>query len=515
MNSNVRIPSEAVHHSSGDIDLGELMMRVWAARSRVVTALLMVFALYCSYIAVSYFTSAKTVRYSAVFDLNFEGLSMGTFPNGSLFLMSDIINPAVLNRVYLENQLEEQGLKLDDFRRGVNIQPYAPDYALIRSKYEARLNDKKLSTAEIADLQVNMTTELKAARSSNVSISLQLLEKHSLPEVVANKVLLDIAQVWANRAINEQGVLKPSIPVYSERIFNKERFENLDYLLGIDLLLNSIKLVRGNIQTLKDEPNASTLIDDESGFTLADLDKAIDDVAQYDIRQIIDPIKELGISRNPQVVELYYSRRLGDLQQEEAMWQLRAQAIRNALGSYSKDANNVSTNNTASGAQNNMAPQLGDAFLDRLLEVSRQGSDLEFRQKLTQDVLDYEYKAIDIQQQVADIQRILGTFGGEETQANELRDSYVKVVKEQLPIVLDNLREYTRVMVRMYEKQGKQVAGNISQLIDPQGGSFDVAKVGLVSSRDLKIFAALMILTIFTSLFYSLLMDSIRQRKRS
>ncbi|MNG40019.1 hypothetical protein D3C84_1284220 [compost metagenome] len=70
-------------------------------------------------------------------------------------------------------------------------------------------------------------------------------------------------------------------------------------------------------------------------------------------------------------------------------------------------------------------------------------------------------------------------------------------------------------MVRMYEKQGKQAAGNISQLIDPQGGSFTVAKVGLVSSRDLKIFAALLVLTIFSSLFYSLLMDMVRQRKRN
>src|SRR5690606_22757690 len=97
----------------------------------------------------------------------------------------------------------------------------------------------------------------------------------------------------------------------------------------------------------------------------------------------------------------------------------------------------------------------------------------------------------------------------------ELRGAYIKVVNEQLPVVLDNLREYTRIMVRMYEKQGKQAAGNISQLIDPQGGSFDVAKVGLVSSRDLKIFAVLLIMTIFFSLFYSLLVDSVRQRKHN
>lgn len=498
---------------SAEFDLGELLLRIWAARVRVLTALLVVAALYGCYVAVSYFTHARTVRYSAVFDLNFDGLGKGTFPNGSPFLMSDITSPSVLNRVYRQNHLEQQGLALDDFRRGINIQPYAPDYALIRSKYESRLADRKLTAAEIADLQEDMATELKAARSGNVSISLHLLERQRLPDDVAGKVLLDIANVWADRAINEQGVLKPSIPVYSERIFNKERFENLDYLLGMDLVLNSIKLVRSNIETLKQEPNATTLVDDASGFTLADLDKAIEDVAKYDIRQIIDPIKELGISRNPKVVKLYYSRRLGDLQQEEQLWRARAQAIRDVLGGYSQETSGTPANPLTSGAQNNMVPQLGDAFLDRLLEVSRQGSDLEFRQKLTQEVLDHEYKAIDIQQELGEIRRILETLSGEERQSNELRDVYIKVVTEQLPVVLDSLREYTRIMVRMYDKQGKQAAGNISQLIEPQGGTFEVATSSPFSSRDLTVLVALLVLTAFASLFYSLLVDLLGRRQ--
>lgn len=496
-----------------EIDLGHLVLSVWAARGRVSLALLVVFALFCCYVAVSYLTSAKTVRYSAVFDLNFEGLSKGSFPNGSPFAMSDITSAGVLNRVYRQNQLEAQGLKLDDFRRGVNIQPYAPDIALIRSKYEGRLADKKLSAVEIADLQKEMAAELDAARSGSVSISLQLPESSNLDEGAANKVLLDIAQVWGDRAINEQGVLKPSMPVYSERIFNKERFENLDYLLGMELVLNSIKLVRGNIETLKEEPNASTLVDDETGLTLADLDKAIEDVAQYDIRQIVDPIKELGISRNPKVVKLYYTRRLAELKQEKVLWLQRAQAIRGALGGYGQESTGAAGNAATVAVPSSTAPQMGDAFLDRLLEVSRQGSDLEFRQKLTQEVLDHEYKAIDIEQEIADIQRTLDTLSGEEKQASELREVYIKVVTEQLPGVLDSLREYTRVMVRMYEKQGRQASGNVSQLIDPQGGSFSVSKAGVISSQQLKILAVLLVLTVFASVLCSLLMDMIRQRK--
>src|SRR3989338_9187334 len=511
MQDYVKVPAP---RENDEIDLGQLMLSIWAARGRVIAALLVVFALFCCYVEGTYFTSAKIVRYSAVFDLNFEGLSKGSFPNGSPFAMSDITSPSVLNRVYRQNQLEAQGLKLDDFRRGVNIQPYAPDYALIRSKYEGRLADKKLTAAEIADLQKEMAAELKAARSGSVRISLQLPESTSLADGAANKLLLDIAQVWGLRAINELGVLKPNMPVYSERIFNKERFENLDYLLGMELVLNSIKLVRANIETLKKEPNASTLVDDESGLTLADLDKAIQDVAQYDIRQIIDPIKELGISRNPKVVKLYYSRRLAELKQEKILWLERAQAIRGALGGYAQESQGGAENNAAVATSSSTAPQMGDAFLDRLLEVSRQGSDLEFRQKLTQEVLDHEYKAIDIEQELADIQRTLETLSGEEKQATELREVYIKVVTDELPAVLENLREYTRVMVRMYEKQGKHAAGNVSQLIDPQGGSFEVNKPSLVGSWALKVLIVLLVLTMFSSLVCSLLMDMIRQRRQ-
>lgn len=502
MSSNPQIPNQFTQRDSDEIDLGDLMLRIWATRVYVVKAVLVVLALFACYIGVSYLLSEKTVRYSQVFDLTFEGLRKGEFPNGSPFMISDITSPTVLSRVYRQNNLEAHGLKIDDFRRSVTIQPYAPDYALIRSKYEARLADKKLTPTDIANLQQQMASELEAAQSGSMIITLILPEQRSLTADVVQKILLDIPSAWAERAINEQGVLKPNVPVYSERIFDQKRFENLDYLLGMDLILNSIELVRENIVSLKEQPNASTLIDDDSGFTLVDLDKAIQDVADYDIRQIIDPIKELGISRNPEVVKLYYTRRLADLQQEQKHWKDRAQAIRAVLTAYASDKGTTSSG--VNSIQNNMVPQLGDAFLDRLLEVSRQGSDLEFRQKLTQEVLNYENQSIDLDQQITDINRILATMNNGQSTDQKLRDVYVKIVEEQLPAVLGNLREYTRVMGRMYEKQGKQSSGNISQLVGPQGGAFTVTTVSLIGSRDVKVLIVLLVLSVFVGLLFGL-----------
>lgn len=511
MSSNPQTPNPSIQRDSDEVDLGDLMLRIWATRVYVVKAVLTVLALFTLYIGVSYLFSEKTVRYSQVFDLAFEGLRKGEFPNGSAFMLSDITSATVLNRVYRQNNLEAHGLKIDDFRRGVTIQPYAPDYALIRSKYEARLTDKKLTPTDIAELQKQMANELEAAQSGSLIITLILPEQRSLTSDLAQKILLDIPSSWADRAINEQGVLKPNVPVYSERIFDQKRFENLDYLLGMDLILNSIKLVRSNISSLREQPNASTLVDDESGFTLVDLDKAIQDVADYDIRQIIDPIKELGISRNPEVVKLYYTRRLADLQQEQKLWKDRAQAIRAVLAAYASDKG--STTSGVNSTQNNMVPQLGDAFLDRLLEVSRQGSDLEFRQKLTQEVLNYENQSIDLDQQITDINRILATMNNGQSTDQILHNVYVKAVEEQLPAVLDNLREYTRVMGRMYEKQGKQSAGNISQLVEAQGGAFSFAAASLLGARDVKITIASVFLAVLLGVLYGLIMIYFRNIK--
>ncbi|WP_374287284.1 hypothetical protein [Pseudomonas fluvialis] len=512
MSSNPQTPNPSIQRDSDEIDLGDLMLRIWATRVYVAKAVLVVLALFVLYIGVSYLLSEKTVRYSQVFDLTFEGLRKGEFPNGSPFMISDITSPTVLNRVYRQNNLEAHDLKIDDFRRSVTIQPYAPDYALIRSKYEERLADKKLTPTDIAELQKQMANELAAAQSGSVIITLVLPEQRSLSKDLAQKILLDIPSSWADRAINEQGVLKPNVPVYSERIFNKERFENLDYLLGMDLILNSIKLVRSNIASLKEQPNASTLVDDESGFTLVDLDKAIQDVADYDIRQIIDPIKELGIARNPQVVKLYYTRRLADLQQEQKLWKDRAEVIRRVLAGYSSDKGSSPT--AVSSNQNNMVPQLGDAFLDRLLEVSRQGSDLEFRQKLTQEVLKYENQSIDLEQQIAEIKRVLATLNNGQNADQKLRDVYVKVVQEQLPSVLDSLSEYTRVMGRMYEKQGKQNAGNISQLVEAQGGSFRFYTNPIFESKDITLLIILMALVSVATVFLVMVASMIRLRNK-
>ncbi len=511
MSQNQLPPSNREYYANDEIDLGELIANIWNTKWRVIIALVVVAALYIAFMAAQFLTSAQTTRYSQVFDLTFEGLSDGQFPDGSPFVMSDIIGPSVVNRVYRDNQLSEYGLTLDDFRRALSIEPYSPEYFLIRARYQQRLNNDDLSASEISDLQNAMQREMSVAQSGSVRLNLQLPVDNDLPAHIAQDVLLNIADTWAQRAIEERGVLRLNLPIYSARIFDESRFEELDYLIGIELLLDNIELIQGNVEALKEQPNAANVVDEQSGFNLEDLDKAIRDVAEYDLRQLIDPVQELGLTRNADVVRLFYNRQLQDLRLEQRYQEERARVTRDIMMAYSQSNEGGSTGSLVEG--NPVSPQLGDAFLDRLIEISRQGGAQEFRQALTEQVLQFRTQALETERRIEEIQLTLDAIEGNVNNAeDELRASYAEEVQNSLPRILNTLSNYTEIIGRLHQQLGRQASGSISEIVIPQGGSFSVTSVEPFERRDILIFVALMVLTGFVSLFGSLVYDMLRKR---
>ena len=511
------LADEFMRRDMGDeeIDIGDLIARVWATKGRVLAALIIAVAAFATVLATRFLASDKVVTYRQAFDLMFEGLSDGQFPDGSPFLISDIVSPTVLGTVHRDNNLAGQGITLDDFRRAINIEPYAPDYFMIRQRYQRQLSNRSMDATEIAELQNRMRGELNAANSGSVQISL-LLPAGTVTNDQARKVLEDIPRAWARRAIEEKGVLKLNLPIYTARIFNEERFQNLDYLVGIELLLKNIDLIQENIISLKQEPNATNVVDEESGYSLEDLQKAIQDVADYDLRQLIDPVKELGLARDPDFVKLFYNSRLQDLRLQKQLWKQRADITREVLVSYSGETGNgegesISTVTTP-GA---MAPQLGDAFLDRLLAVSRQGDNLAYRQELTRLILSYENSALDVDNEIAEIQMTLDSLGRAPGGSSDTMVAYVQEVQERLPQILSTLRQYTQVVNRIHGSLGLQAAGTVSRLIQPQGGSFREITDKPVNNTDIKTLIALLVLTLFGAIFISLVIDMYRDRKMS
>jgi len=499
--------------SDDEIDIGALMARVWATKGRAMVAMLLVALVFSAFLASQYLTGEKTVTYSQAFDLTFDGLADGEFPDGSPFLISDVVSSTVLNRVYQENNLDTTELTLDALRRAINIEPYAPDHFLIVERFRTQMNNSDLAAAELAELQQQMQNELRTAAASGLLITLQL-PSGIVTTGQAREILRDTPNVWAERAISEKGVLELNLPIYSERIFDEERFQSLDYLAGIELLLDNIDLIKENIAALKREPNATNVTDGESGYNLEDLEKAIADVAEYDLRQLVDPVKELGLARDPEFVRLFYNSRQQDLQLQRTLLQQRAEVTRTVLSTYRTEGQTGTSGSAVSSPQTGLSPQLGDAFIDRLLEVSRQGDDLAYRQELTKQVLEYENAALNVQNEMAQIELTLASLDRAEDSDQDIQ-RYVDQVQQRLPVVLQTLRDYTRVVGRIHQQLGREAVGTVSELVRPMGGSFAESTPRAVTSAEVKTLIALLVLTLFGAVFISLIADLFRDRKRA
>lgn len=389
------------------------------------------------------------IKYAQLFELNFEGLSAQQFPDGTPFLLSDVVSRPILAEVHQVLGLEHRHqLNLDEFQAAVQVVPYSPDYHRLIRNARARAATKQ-SAGELARLRHHLINELSTAESGAMQLSLVLPAGKALPTADAFEALNAIAQTWANRAVVERGVLGLETPIYTAKMFDAARFDRLDYLVAVELLIENIQLVRNNIELLNAVPNASGIRDPETGFTLEGIAKAIDDVAQLDLRMLVDPIRQLGITRDPESMKLLYERRISELRLN------RDHLLRRAR--VTQDIMNIQLA-TDDGVIQSWS-QLGDAFIDRLIDLAAQSEEEASRQQLAQQVLEYRQEVVALAQEEAELLFILAQINS----GNEV--TFEQTVANELHRILIILTEYTEVVERIHTQLGLQTTGGIEQLL--------------------------------------------------
>lgn len=501
---------------SDEIDLTELIGHIWETRWRVFSAVVLALLLFVAYLAVNVLQQSEPVTYRHIFELNFDGLEDSQYPDGSPFVLSSVLSQTVLSRVHAQQRLGEYEMSVADLRRALFIEPYSPTFPLIEARYAQRMDNRDLDTAAIEALEQSMRSEMSLQNVGSVRISMQLPTDIPISEPQAEAVLKDIARIWAERAITEQGVLDLNRAIYSGEIFNPDRFADLDYPVVVDLLQENIELMRADITALQTRPHASNVADPETGLRLLDLDKILADMLEYDLRRIIDPVRELGLTRNAETAELYLTRQLRETQLEQRFWQERARLARQLVdGGIARPAGSESGEQSDS---NNVAlsAQIDSSFLDRLMEISRQGDSQAFRQSLMRQILEYEEQALTQEQAAGRIERSLAAIRGEGDGVTQAAFAlYEKQLEQRLPQALQALQGHAATLQRISEQISLQASGNISELITPVGGSFTVAQAALIPPRAPVVLVAVVFLVGFAAMFISMVADAMRRRRNA
>lgn len=439
----------------------------------------------------------KIVTFTKQIQLTFPQVEKDTYPNETPFNIFDLITPVVLNQIYEKNKLGDFKLSREAFLQAIGISAYSHAEALILKKYQLIAERKGVIASELSEAQERLQNELKNSRLGKVEIRFILREALNFPKTLAEKVLQDIPKTWANFSIEKRGVLKLNASFYSERLIDLNTMQSLDYLLMDHLLREKIKNLESNLQALKILPNWNMIQDEQTGFTLPELQQAISELERYEIAEVMEPIRTFAIAKRPETMKLFFERRLRELTWQRDELIQKADIVKEAYRAYVQQDMAFKTNlpthkeQVVSEGGKDMtitAPQftLTDGFLDKFVKLSNQVEDLTYRKTLNSRSMEYREQAVTIETDIARMQDTLSMLNNRQAEGSETHKIHIELVERKMPEILDKLKSYTRITGNIAQKLSLENFGSIGLLFKDNGG------VGMIEDRGMTLKRAML-----------------------
>lgn len=492
-----------------EIDLLGLIRALLKTWKIWIISLVAVTALFGAIMALKFLVTTPETVYSKPIRLTFPDAHRQEFPSGAKFVHSDIIAPAVAQQVFERNNLGSYGLKVADFQGGLSATPYSPSYPLIIERYNRLLSDKRLTAENIADLQKQMEEEITQATEGEVLISWRL-EKHNVPRDVAEKVLIDLPTLWAEKAIKEKGVLEIKAHLITAKSINLPLIQQEELLLAGDMLADKLKLLKNNIKELSEFEGSQTITDPKTGMRLSDLNNALDDMNNYVIASIFSSVRLQGLSSTHETSEYYYTDKLNRLNTKLRGVEYQATALRD---SYRQFNNNAAV---TSGGNNNspqmVAPQLNTDMLDRLASLSGDLAREKYNQKLNDKWLKLTIQISDVKSDIAEAEQVLNALRKPVTSTPATINS-LSQAKARLPEILNQLVEYFDVSERIAGQLRTETLGIKDQLFIPVTNTVIENKERVEIKSLLLMWIALMFLTSVLVIPTCMIRNALKARK--
>ena len=497
----------------GEVDLSKFLSDVWAVRKAVLYVMIIVTVVYLGFFAFKLFSNPPIFTHSLVIDFAFEEAEKGQYPNKSPFSIFDLIAPNFLAEIYTLNGLSRQEMPKKKFMHNFRIVPYTPIYKLIIAKYEEILETSNMRTniGELQMLQDEMRKELNQLQTRAAVLSFRA-EWGAISQDTAENILLSVPKYWADKMVNEYGVLELDVQMYSPVLFDAYQYEDLDYLVALDKVQTNIRLVSGSVTELLTFPNSQRVTDEKTGYNLLDLQKLIQDIVDYDLNRLSSFIQELGISSHKEAVILYYEHQINKLERDKDYQIEQADLINQTLRDYILQLGNADETRVVRENTVDMVQASGD-FLDRIAELVKQSEDLEYRQNLHDRYIQYKQESARIDYEIAQKQALLKALVDEQAKRKIFGHRYEEILmQERFPVILSKMREYLDILNRLRSKLSKENFGQDTKLY--RIANVDAVKTTgtIISIWDKAIFGSLIFGVAFVTVVVKLLMTRPREK---
>ena len=377
-----------------EISLQPLFKTLWSYRQVISLAVAGVMGIFVVAMLAAYVFQAVERLGTLEFRLLFEGASQGQYPNGTLFSSAEITSTPVLTEVFETNDLERYG-SYEDFNNSIFVLQSNPELELLSYEYQAKLAASGLSPVDRASIEEEFQTRRDSLTDPRFSLNFREDARVArTPPSLVSKVLDDTLATWARQADERKGALRYNIPVFSKNILRWDLIEAEDYITGIDILRAQVRRIIANIDQIAVLPGAAVIRLDDGRTSLAEVRVNLEDVLRFQIQPLVGMIRMTGLSRDPEVLGRYIEDQLFQMSLERTEASKRVSAVQKSLRAYMLQRGAVpeagaggAIPRPAPGGEA-MMPQLGESFLDRLVEMSTMNSDIEYRQRLTDRIIE-------------------------------------------------------------------------------------------------------------------------------
>jgi hypothetical protein len=435
MSTPSQSPNVQFAGDAADIGLGTIVSFWWNRRTRFVLQGLAVAAgvLLLGVAALA----LRPVRQETTlgFQLLFDGVERGQYPNGKRFSPSDIVATKVLQEVYRRNALE-RFIKFEDFKDALVVTNLNPALERLRREYQAKLQDRRLVPADRKKLEDEYDVQAKPLQGGRYTLVLDIKGPFSRwSETLAGKVLDDTLATWAEQS-RDRGVFRFDLNTFSENILAEIDPDSDDYPVLLDRLRVTIERIRGNLAELARVPGARLVRVGDRKVSLGELELSLNDDVKYRLSMIEAPVYTMNFSRNRTLSGAYIREQLFRLQRETQTVQSQIAVAREGLEGYS-----ASRAGATAGNEGSAGGLPSDSFIDRLLDLSTRGSDVSFRQDLVNEIIRLGDQEAALQDERLIYQKMQTALGETGKVAVAVRRAELEPwVQEQIKDMLQKLR---------------------------------------------------------------------------
>jgi hypothetical protein len=369
-------------------------------------------------------------RASIEFRLEFDGADEGQYPNGLPFSPAEIIASPLLSRVYEANELQRY-CDFDQFKNALFILESSEDLELLTSEYLGKFADTRLTPVDRAKLEEEFRQRREALRVPQYRLTFLSPGTFTrIPDELMSKVINDVLATWAEEAAKRKGVLTHQIYVFSPDAPLGEFAQAQNPIIRADILRSRINRIVENIDELLTLPGATVVRAGEHRLSLSDIRANLEDLLRFQLQPLIGLVRAGGLLDDAASTTRYVESRLSGVRQARIEAEGRTKTLQESLqlymtarGSGATGGRGGNENATAAPGSSAMIPQLGESFLDRLVGMANDSVDTEYRQTLTDRIIQAGQAAVTLDREeayYADLRTAIGS--GSQTRIAQAAD---------------------------------------------------------------------------------------------